>query len=81
MEEAEESALWLIIITVLHFCVFLFWVVDPLRRFCDFFIFNSDLSQSMFLAFFCFSLLGDVLIQFRELCSCFLVVDFSCFRH
>ena len=48
MEEAEENALWLIIITVLHFCVFLFWVVDPLCRFSDFVIFNSDLSQLLF---------------------------------
>ena len=43
MEEAEENALWLIIIL----CVSVL-VVDPLCRFCDFVIFNSDLSQLLF---------------------------------
>ena len=43
MEEAEENALWLIIITVLHFLC-----VSVLGRFCDFAIFNSDLSQLLF---------------------------------
>ena len=50
--------------------MFLFWVVDPLRRFCDFVIFNSDLSQLLFSTFCVF----PFLIRFRELCSCFLVV-------
>ena len=48
MEEAEENALWLIIITILHFLCVSVLVVDPLCRFCDFVIFSSDLSQLLF---------------------------------
>ena len=54
MEEEEENALWVIIITVLHFLCVLFWVVDPLCRFCGFVIFNSDLSQYCFRLFVSF---------------------------
>ena len=48
MEEAEENALWLIIITVLHFlCISVLGCLSSLSI-SDFVIFNSDLSQLPF---------------------------------